>query len=200
MREGIRRLLEPEADIELVAACEDLPSLLEAIEAEMPDVVLTDIRMPPSDQDEGIRAAAELRETSPETGVVVPSVRCQDHGQRSPTGVYWQALPLGCLDRPLHREPSLPLLRRRAEMAKSRDRGREVRRHGAAIPHRRRPCKEQDGGDLRRVQLRRSAPPPSCRDLPDVPSVREPDARNPALPGGVGEDSTGKGAPHAMGT
>src|SRR5205814_7153471 len=41
VREGIRRLLETEQDIDLVAACEDLPSLLEAIEAERPDVVLT---------------------------------------------------------------------------------------------------------------------------------------------------------------
>ena len=73
VREGIRRLLEPEPDIELVAACEDLPSLLEAIEAEQPDVVLTDIRMPPTSQDEGIEVADRLRETSPETGVVVLS-------------------------------------------------------------------------------------------------------------------------------
>ena len=73
VREGIRRLLEPEPDIELVAACEDLPSLLDAIEAEQPDVVLTDIRMPPTSQDEGIRVADRLRETSPETGVVVLS-------------------------------------------------------------------------------------------------------------------------------
>ena len=73
VREGIRRLLEPEPDIELVAACEDLPSLLEAIEAEQPDVVLTDIRMPPTSRDEGIQVADRLRETSPETGVVVLS-------------------------------------------------------------------------------------------------------------------------------
>src|SRR5215211_9525037 len=73
VREGIRRLLEPEPDIELAAACGDLPSLLESIEAEQPDVVLTDIRMPPSGQDEGIRVADRLRETSPETGVVVLS-------------------------------------------------------------------------------------------------------------------------------
>jgi DNA-binding NarL/FixJ family response regulator len=73
VREGIRRLLEPEPDIDLVAACEDLPSLLEAIEAEQPDVVLTDIRMPPSSQDEGIQVADRLRETSPDTGVVVLS-------------------------------------------------------------------------------------------------------------------------------
>jgi DNA-binding NarL/FixJ family response regulator len=73
VREGVRRLLEPEPDIELAAACEDLPSLLEAIEAEQPDVVLTDIRMPPTDQDEGIQVADRLRETHPETGVVVLS-------------------------------------------------------------------------------------------------------------------------------
>ena len=73
VREGIRRLLEPEADIEVVAACEDLPSLLDAIESEQPDVVLTDIRMPPTSQDEGIQVADRLRETNPETGVVVLS-------------------------------------------------------------------------------------------------------------------------------
>ena len=73
VREGIQRLLEPEADIELVAACGDLPSLFEAIEAEKPDVVLTDIRMPPTSQDEGIQVADRLRETSPGTGVVVLS-------------------------------------------------------------------------------------------------------------------------------
>ena len=73
MREGIRRLLEPEPDIELAAACEDLPSLLAAIEAEQPDVVLTDIRMPPTNLDEGIQVADQLRESSPETGVVVLS-------------------------------------------------------------------------------------------------------------------------------
>jgi DNA-binding NarL/FixJ family response regulator len=73
VREGIRRLLEPEADIEVVAACEDLSSLLDAIESEQPDVVLTDIRMPPTSQDEGIQVADRLRETNPETGVVVLS-------------------------------------------------------------------------------------------------------------------------------
>src|SRR5215471_17821343 len=73
VREGIRRLLEPEPDIELVAACGDLPSLLEAIDSHQPDVVLTDIRMPPGNRDEGIQVADRLRETSPETGVVVLS-------------------------------------------------------------------------------------------------------------------------------
>jgi DNA-binding NarL/FixJ family response regulator len=73
VREGIKLLLEQETDIELVAACPDLPSLLEAIDAERPDVVLTDIRMPPTNRDEGIQVATRLRETSPETGVVVLS-------------------------------------------------------------------------------------------------------------------------------
>jgi DNA-binding NarL/FixJ family response regulator len=73
VREGIRRLLEPEPDIEVVAACPDLASLLAAIEAEEPDVVLTDIRMPPSSRDEGIQVADRLRQTSPQTGVVVLS-------------------------------------------------------------------------------------------------------------------------------
>jgi DNA-binding NarL/FixJ family response regulator len=73
VREGIRRLLEPEPDIEVVAACPDLASLLAAIEAEKPDVVLTDIRMPPSSRDEGIQVADRLRQTSPQTGVVVLS-------------------------------------------------------------------------------------------------------------------------------
>ncbi len=73
VREGVRRLLELESDLELVAACHDLPSLLEAIKTERPDVVLTDIRMPPTDRDEGIQVADFLRETSPETGVVVLS-------------------------------------------------------------------------------------------------------------------------------
>jgi DNA-binding NarL/FixJ family response regulator len=73
IRESVERLLGREDDIELVAVCEDLDGLLEAIEKERPDVVLTDIRMPPGDSDEGIRAAEQLRENHPETGVVVLS-------------------------------------------------------------------------------------------------------------------------------
>jgi DNA-binding NarL/FixJ family response regulator len=73
VREGVRRLLETEPEIEVVAACEDLDSLLAAVEDATPDVVLTDIRMPPSGVDEGIRAAERLRETHPEVGVVVLS-------------------------------------------------------------------------------------------------------------------------------
>jgi DNA-binding NarL/FixJ family response regulator len=73
LREGVSRLIEGEDDLELVAACEDVDSLLAAIDAEKPDVVLTDIRMPPTHTDEGIRAAAHLREVRPDAGVVVLS-------------------------------------------------------------------------------------------------------------------------------
>jgi DNA-binding NarL/FixJ family response regulator len=73
VREGILRLLEARLDLDVVAVCDDLGSLLAAVEAERPDVVLTDIRMPPSDTDEGIQAAERLRETHPEIGVVVLS-------------------------------------------------------------------------------------------------------------------------------
>jgi DNA-binding NarL/FixJ family response regulator len=73
VREGVVRLLEVVDDIELVAACEDAGSLRAAIEETTPDVVVTDIRMPPTGSDEGIRIADELRDTHPETGVVVLS-------------------------------------------------------------------------------------------------------------------------------
>jgi DNA-binding NarL/FixJ family response regulator len=73
VREGVRRLLETRPDLEVVAACADLDSLLDAVEAERPDVVLTDIRMPPGGGDEGIQAAERLRKTRPEIGVVVLS-------------------------------------------------------------------------------------------------------------------------------
>jgi DNA-binding NarL/FixJ family response regulator len=73
VREGVTRLLATEPELELVAVCEDFDSLLSAIESEKPDVLLTDIRMPPTGTDEGIRAAEHLREASPETGVVLLS-------------------------------------------------------------------------------------------------------------------------------
>ena len=73
VREGIRRLLEAEPDIEVAAACGDLEALLDAVESEAPDVVVTDIRMPPGGVDEGIQAALRLRETRPDLGVVVLS-------------------------------------------------------------------------------------------------------------------------------
>ena len=73
VREGVRRLLEARPDLEVAATCGDLDSLLEAVEVESPDVVVTDIRMPPTGVDEGIQAALRLRETHPKVGVVVLS-------------------------------------------------------------------------------------------------------------------------------
>ena len=73
VREGLRRLLDTRAELEIAAVCGDLDSLLDAVAAERPDVVVTDIRMPPGSTDEGIQAATRLRETNPEVGVVVLS-------------------------------------------------------------------------------------------------------------------------------
>jgi DNA-binding NarL/FixJ family response regulator len=73
-REGIRRVLEEDNNIEIVATCGDLDSLRAAVAETVPDVVLTDIRMPPTNTDEGVELAAELRSTHPEVGVVVLSL------------------------------------------------------------------------------------------------------------------------------
>ena len=73
VREGVRRLLEADPDLEVAAVCGDLDSLFAAVEAEQPDVVVTDIRMPPGNSDEGIQAAERLRTSNPEVGVVVLS-------------------------------------------------------------------------------------------------------------------------------
>jgi DNA-binding NarL/FixJ family response regulator len=73
VREAIAHVLETEPGFVLVATCDDGVSLLAAVDAERPDVVLTDIRMPPSGDDEGITVANRLRETHPEVGVVVVS-------------------------------------------------------------------------------------------------------------------------------
>jgi DNA-binding NarL/FixJ family response regulator len=73
VREGVRRLLESRPGLDVVATCGDYASLLECVEAERPDVVVTDIRMPPDGTDEGIRAAQNLRSTHPDVGVVVLS-------------------------------------------------------------------------------------------------------------------------------
>ena len=72
-REGIVRVLESIEDLDLVAAYGDLDAVRAAVERDRPDVVVTDIRMPPNHTDEGIRLADELRTTRPEIGVVVLS-------------------------------------------------------------------------------------------------------------------------------
>jgi DNA-binding NarL/FixJ family response regulator len=73
VREGLEQLLGSDEEIEVLASCADMPSLLAAVEADPPDVVLTDIRMPPDGDDAGIQIAARLRETNPDIGVVVLS-------------------------------------------------------------------------------------------------------------------------------
>src|SRR5438270_746032 len=73
LREGIAKLVASQPDLEVVGVAGDLPSLLALVESSGPDVVVTDIRMPPTGTDEGIRAAAEIRVRNPQIGVVVLS-------------------------------------------------------------------------------------------------------------------------------
>ena len=73
VREGVRELLQSVDELDLVATCDDLDSLQAAIDREHPDVVVTDIRMPPTNTDEGIRLAEALRSSAPSVGVVVLS-------------------------------------------------------------------------------------------------------------------------------
>ena len=73
VREALRHLLETDPRVDLVATCEDGRQLAETVERELPDVVVTDIRMPPSGDAEGVMFANRLRVTHPEIGVVVVS-------------------------------------------------------------------------------------------------------------------------------
>jgi DNA-binding NarL/FixJ family response regulator len=73
VREGIQRMLAPALEVKVVAVCEDKESLLMAVERESPDVVLTDIRMPPSNDNDGIEIANSLRDSHPRVGVIVLS-------------------------------------------------------------------------------------------------------------------------------
>jgi len=73
VREGLVRLLETEDGLDVVDACEDYDGLLASVGTHTPDVVITDIRMPPTGTDEGVRAANEIRERHPDIGVVVLS-------------------------------------------------------------------------------------------------------------------------------
>jgi DNA-binding NarL/FixJ family response regulator len=76
-REGIARVLETIEDVDLVAACGDLEELRTTVDREKPDAVVTDIRMPPTNSDEGIRFAEELRSSHPEIGVVILSMHAE---------------------------------------------------------------------------------------------------------------------------
>src|SRR6266496_2319255 len=73
LREGISRLVAANDDSELVGVASDLPGLLSVVAEHDPDVVITDIRMPPTGTSEGIQAAAWLRKHRPQVGVVVLS-------------------------------------------------------------------------------------------------------------------------------
>jgi len=73
VREGISRVLDRQDDFEVVGEATDLPELERAVEELGPDVVVTDVRMPPTSTDEGIRAARAFRATHPRLGVVVLS-------------------------------------------------------------------------------------------------------------------------------
>ena len=73
LREGMSRLIGAQPELDLAAACADYDSLVAAIDAHQPDVVLTDIRMPPTGTNEGILAAEHVRRVLPDAGVVVLS-------------------------------------------------------------------------------------------------------------------------------
>ncbi len=73
MREGIIAVLALSDEIDLVDSCGNYDELIAAVAEHEPDVVITDIRMPPTQTDEGIRAANEIRKTNPDVGVVVLS-------------------------------------------------------------------------------------------------------------------------------
>jgi DNA-binding NarL/FixJ family response regulator len=73
LREGVLRLVDAQQDLSVVGVAGSYEELLDVVDAEGPDVVITDIRMPPTGTDEGIRAAARIRQSHPKTGVVVLS-------------------------------------------------------------------------------------------------------------------------------
>jgi len=77
VRAGVVRVLE-EAGFEVVAVAGDAPDLLRKARAHKPDVVITDIQMPPDSTDDGLRAAIEIRQTQPGVGVVVLSQFLED--------------------------------------------------------------------------------------------------------------------------
>jgi DNA-binding NarL/FixJ family response regulator len=73
LRAGLVRLVDSAEDLDLVGAAADLPALTALVETEQPDVVVTDIRMPPTHTDEGIALATRLRDERPDVGVLVLS-------------------------------------------------------------------------------------------------------------------------------
>jgi len=78
VREGTRRLLEDSGEVEVVAAVGSADELLDAVDRLHPDAVLTDIRMPPGHDMEGIQAAHQIRARHPQVGVVVLSQHAEE--------------------------------------------------------------------------------------------------------------------------
>ncbi len=73
VREGVRRMLSTEPSVEVIGVAADLDELVTLIDEARPDVVLTDIRMPPEHKDEGVQAAEHCRQAHPEMGVILLS-------------------------------------------------------------------------------------------------------------------------------
>jgi DNA-binding NarL/FixJ family response regulator len=73
VRDVLAQILDQSPDIDVVGIADDEPTLLAAIEETRPDVVVTDVRMPPTGTDEGVRVAARLAATLPDIGVVIVS-------------------------------------------------------------------------------------------------------------------------------
>lgn len=78
LREGLARLLA-EGGHDVVAACGDAPTLLEAVIAHGAELAVVDVRLPPDQTDEGLRAALQIRRTTPDTAVVVLSQYVEEH-------------------------------------------------------------------------------------------------------------------------
>ena len=96
IREGVRAMLERDRDVEVVGVAEDYDSLVAAPETAHPDVVVTDIRMPPNFQREGIDAAKEIRKRHPGTGDGDPQPvrRSRLRGRAAVGGIGRLRLPL----------------------------------------------------------------------------------------------------------
>lgn len=73
LRQGVTAVLATLDGVEVVAEADDYPTLMAAVDQHRPDLVITDVRMPPTHTNEGIRAAREIRSSHPSTGVIVLS-------------------------------------------------------------------------------------------------------------------------------
>jgi DNA-binding NarL/FixJ family response regulator len=78
LREGLVRVMT-DAGFDVVAAVADAPGLLAAVADSAPDIVVTDVRMPPGQHDEGVRAALDIRAQDPQTAILVLSHYVESH-------------------------------------------------------------------------------------------------------------------------